>query len=814
MLTDLKFSFRSLRRYPAFAFAAIATLAVGIGATTAIFSTVNAAILRPLPFPHPEDLYALDTPATDGRFTTGLVSGVELLHLISPSVSIAYAAGASRADTTLLRDDGTAVPARGFGVTDGFFELFGVPVHAGRSFTHAEFAPGAASVVVLSYQVWQDLFGSDPTIVGKSIRLASGPPAPAQVVGIAARDFDIPHGADFWTNFAITPQSTGHGFQGYVRIKPGTRLERLQSEMAGAMAAIAKDYGMLGKNRRYALMPLADSIVGDLRSTLIVVLGAAALLLLLACVNVTNLLLARGTVRAREMAVRVALGAGRGRIIRQLLTESFVLSTAGTLVGLAMAYIGVRVLLSFGASELPRLDHVPFDASVLGFALATLIVTGLLVGFAPALRLAGTSLKALMNESGRSSTGGGAAHRTLKVMIVAEIALAITLVAGAGWLVRSFANLGAAGAGFVPEGRLVFDVLLPPARIMPPPGTPMNLGVVSDRLVTWTRDLSDRLRAIRGVTSVATAGSRPFGPNRDGTTYIGIHGSVIDPDHPLVSQARGVSPEFFDTMGVKLIAGRHFTSDDRPDTTQVAIVNKTFVRRYLNGKDPLTAQFSQGYPQVPATPLLTIVGVADDVKYESIAQPAAPGYYRPEAQSPYFTQTVVINTSLADPGSIGASVRSAVKAFDPLLPIEPRLLTDIVSASLSRQRLGMTLMMLFAGAALALAAVGIYGVISYASSQRMGEVATRMALGATPSSVFWLMMNQGRTLAIVGTVLGVGTAYAAGWAGSSLFYEVRASDPLILLSATALVLGITFLSIVIPARRASHVDPSRVLRLD
>ena len=581
MLTDLKFSFRSLRRYPAFAFATIATLAIGIGASTAIFSTVNAAVLRPLPFPHPEDLYALDTPATDGRFTTGLVSGVELLHLISPSVSLAYAAGASRADTTILRDDGTAVATMGFGVTDGFFELFNVPVHAGRSFTHAEFAPGAPSVVVLSYRVWQDLFGSDPAMIGKSIRLANGPPAPAQVVGIGARDFDIPHGADFWTNFAITPQSTGHGFQGYVRIKPGTRLERLQSEMAGAMAGIAKDYGMLGKNRRYALTPLADSIVGDLRATLIVVLGAAALLLLLlACVNVTNLLLARGTVRAREMAVRVALGAGRGRIIRQLLTESFVLSTAGTLVGLAMAYIGVRLLLAFGASGLPRLDHVPFDASVLGFALATLIVTGLLVGFAPALRLAGTSLKALMNESGRSSTGGGAAHRTLKAMIVAEIALAITLVAGAGWLVRSFANLGAEGAGFVPEGRMVFDVLLPPARILPPPGSgPVTGAIVTDRLLTWTRDLSDRLHAIRGITSVATAASFPFGPNRDGTTYIGIAGTVIDPDHPLVSRARGISQEFFDTMGVKLIAGRQFTADDRPGTTQVAIVNKTFVRR-------------------------------------------------------------------------------------------------------------------------------------------------------------------------------------------------------------------------------------------
>ena len=820
MLTDLRFSFRSMRRHPGFALAAVLTLAVGIGATTAIFSTVNAAVLRPLPYPHPDDLFALDTPATDGRFTTGLVSGVELLRLLTPNGSILNAAGSGRVDTAIVREDGTTFASIGSGVTEGFFDIFEMPVQAGRVFTHAEWLPNAPPALVLSSHLWRDLYGGDLSIIGKTIRLVNGPPAPTTIVGIASRDFDMPRGADFWIPISVTAQSTGHGLDGYVRITPGTRMERLQSEMASAMTGIAHDYGIIGKNRRYALKPLAEALVGDLRSTLIVVLAAAGLLLLLACVNVTNLLLARGTVRAREMAVRVALGAGRGRIIRQLLTESFVLSAAGTILGLLLAFVGVRLLLAYGASQLPRLDRVPFDARVLAFALAAMVATGFIVGFAPAIRLAGTSLKSLMNESGRSATGGGAAGRVLKVMIVAEIALAITLVAGAGWLVRSFANLGTVGPGFVPEGRLAFDVLLPPARILPPPpapgsgATPLTQAVVTDRVMAWTRDLSDRLRAIGGITSVATTATFPFGVNRDGVLYLGIQGTLLDPDHPLVARAHRVSQEFFDTMGIRIVAGRNFTSDDRQTTAPVAIVNKGFARRYLGGRDPLSAQFAAGYPDVPAAPLFKVVGVVDDVKYVSLAQAGDPAYYTPEAQGPYFFQTVVMNTSVADPLHLAASIREAVHSLDPLLPVEPRAVTDIVAASLTRQRLGMVLMMLFAVAALILAAVGIYGVISYASAQRSGEVATRMALGATPSNIFWLMMNQGRTLAIAGTVIGVAIAYAAGRAGSSLLYEVRASDPLILLSATALVVAITFLSIVLPARRAAQVDPSRVLRLE
>ena len=528
MLQDLTFAVRTLRRDPGYAATAILTLAVGIGATAAIFSTVNAALLRPLPYPGASELYAVYTPATDGRFTTGRCSGVELARLNSPNVSIIRAAGSSRFDTTILRDDGTAVASVGYGVTEGFFDIFNLPMTAGRPFTNAEHAQGAAPVVVLSHRIWRDLYGGDPAAVGRTFRVTNGPPG-LTIVGVASRDLDVPPSADFWLNFGIGPQSTGHGFDGYLRVKPGVRLERLESEMAAAMAGIANDYGNLGKNRRYVIRPLVTAMVGDLRSTLIIVLGAAALLLLLACVNVMNLMLARGAVRSREIAVRVALGAGRGRIMRQLMTESFVVAAAGTLAGMALAFGGVRALLALGASQLPRLDTVPFDTRMLVFLVVVLIVTAGLVGLAPALRFARTSLRTLMNESGRSATAGGRTHRLLKSMIVVEIALAITLVAGAGWLVRSFANLGDAGLGFDPRGRLVFEAQLPPSRIFPPQGGGATQAIVAERVLSWRAGVDERLRGVPGVTNVATTATLPFGTDRDGVLYVGVQGAPVGP---------------------------------------------------------------------------------------------------------------------------------------------------------------------------------------------------------------------------------------------------------------------------------------------
>jgi putative ABC transport system permease protein len=814
MLNDLRFTLRSLGRQPGFAFAAVATLAVGIATTTAIFTTLNAALLRPLPFPHPEDLFAVYTPAIDGRFTTGRDSGVELARLNVPEVSIVRAAGSARVDSTILRDDGEPVNLTGYGVTEGFFDIFGLPIATGRGFTHEEHQPGAQPVAILSDRLWRQLYRSDPAIIGKPLSVANFGNNVVTIVGIAPPQLDVPRGADFWVAFNITPQSTGHGFDGYLRIKPGTNLERLNSEMAGAMSGIARDYGMLGNNRRYEIKPLVDATVGDLRPTLMAVFGAAALLLILACVNVMNLLLARGAVRAREVAVRVALGAGRRRIVRQLLTESLVLATLGTFIGVALAFGGLKVLLAYGAAELPRLNEVPFDVRVLAFMLVVLLVVGVIVGFAPALRLAGTSLKGLMNESGRSATGSSA-HRTLRTMVVAEIALAITLVAGAGWLLKSFANLNAADPGFVSHGRIVFDVQLPAQRILPPPpAPPMTREVVSARVTTWVNGLTDRMRGIAGITGISTAASLPFGTDRDSVLYIGVQGEAADLDHPVVARAHSVGAGFFDTMGIKVLAGRAFTDDDRVSTQRVAVVNRTFARRYLGERDPLTAQFAAGYPTIPLQNFMQIVGVVEDVKYVSLAQPADPAYYVPMAQAPFFFQTVVVKTSFADPSSLAAPLQAAMKEVDPLIPITPRPFDAVVAASLNRQRLGMTLMVVFGVTALVLAGIGIYGVIAYASSQRAGEIATRMALGATPADAFWLLMNQGRALAVAGSVAGAAIAYAAGRIGSSVFFEVRASDPAVLAGAIGIVAAITVIAVLIPALRGSRIQASRVLRLE
>src|SRR6185436_8786467 len=468
LLQDVRFALRSLRRSPAVPLAAIATLAVGIGATTAIFATLNAVLLKPLPYPRANDLYNIRTTLTDGRVTTGMLSNGEISRLNAPNLSIVRAAGFQPNDLTLLHEDGTPQHVKIYGVTEGFFELFGLPMTLG-GFVHEHFvrpappppnappAKGAPPVVVISHRIWQDLYRGDPAVVGKAIRFAE---VATTIAGVAPREFDTPHGADFWFSQQLDKDNINHFFDGFMRLKPGVTIERAGAEMASVMAGLSRDFPASDFNRAYVTKPLVASVVGDLGPILIIVMAATGLLLLLACVNVTNLLLARGVARAREMAVRVALGAGRVRIIRQLLTESALLCTAGAVLGGAVAYVGVRALLTLGASRLPRLDAVTFDARVLLFALATLVVSGLLVGFAPALRLAGTDVRTLMSEGTRSTSGGRGTARWLSVMTVIEIALAIMLVAGAGWLVRGFANLRNVDAGFSAEKRLIFDVVL------------------------------------------------------------------------------------------------------------------------------------------------------------------------------------------------------------------------------------------------------------------------------------------------------------------------------------------------------------------
>jgi predicted permease len=811
LLQDLRFALRSLRRAPAFPLAAIATLALGIGATTAIFSTLNAVLLKPLPYPDAQDLYNIRTTLVDGRVTTGLLSNGELSRLNAPGLAIVRAAGLQPNDLTLLRQDGTPQHVRVYGVSEGFFELFGLPMTLG-GFTHDHFVPpaplppgappgpGVPPLVVISHRVWRDLYSSDPSIVGQPIRFAE---VATTIAGVAPKDFDTPHGGDFWFAQRLAPDDINHFFDGFMRLQPGATIERANAEMASVMSGLARDFPASDANRAYVTKPLVASVVGDLGPILLIVMSATGLLLLLACVNVTNLLLARGAARAREMAVRVSLGASRTRIVRQLLTESALLSGAGAVIGVGLAYAGVRALLALGASKLPRLDAVTFDGRVLIFALAALVISGLLVGFAPALRLASTDVRTLMGESSRSASGGRVTGRWLSAMTVMEIALAIVLVAGAGWLVRGFAGLRTTDLGFVAERRLIFDVSFLGARY--PNG---------DTVRASSQQLVDRLAALPGVTAVGATSNFPLKNAPEGSLIAALHGEPLDPARPIGTRQRFVSTGYFTATGTRILKGRNFGPDDRPNTTPVAIINQAFVKRYLAGREPIGLRFAAGYPAPDPRNEVLVVGVVEDVRQKSVSDEAEPAFYAPLSQVPFRRQTVVIATSASDSSTLTAVLRDEVQRFDPQIAVEIEPVAALVAATIQRQQLGMTLMLIFGTVAVLLAAVGIYGVVAYAVSQRRNEMATRLALGATPASVFWLVMKQGSMLALAGTVLGLTIAAASGRIVSSRVYAIRAADPAVLGGAVVLVLCITALATMIPAWRASRLKPSGVLHAE
>jgi len=808
---DLRYAIRKLSAAPTFTLAAVATLAIGIGATTAIFSTVNATLLRPLPFTHPDELIALRTRYPDGRVTTGLVAAAEIARILQSPGSVAQAVGygSSGFDVTLLRDGAAPVHAIVDVAGEGFFDIFGLPMTLGSAFTHEQQTPlprgpgqpqGPPPVFVVSHHAWTTFFGSDPQIVGKTIRFAE---FGGTVIGVASRDVDLPRGVDFWINGRFDPQDVGHGLDGILRVKPGTTLPRLRSELAVVMEGLARDFPASDAGREFVVEPLVSSIVGDLGPTLLIVFGATALLLLLACVNVTNLLLGRGAARAREVAVRSALGASHGRIVRQLLTESFVVTLVGAIVGLSFAYAGVRMLQTLGASKLPRLEFVPFDANVLGFATLVLLASGLLLGLTPALRLARTDVKTLINESGRSTTGGRSTSRMMAAMTVAEVALALMLVAGAGWLVQSFSRLRATDPGFVAPGRLLVDVRPNPQSVRGP-----------DQTIAWTQQLFERLRALPGVAAVGSTAVFPLRGQLDGSLLVLVQGDALQSADRQAARQRLVTPGFFEAMGVPVLAGRDFNADDRRNTEPVAIVNREFVKRYLNGKDPLRTSFAIGYPVVDAKVFRTIVGVVGDIRYRSIAEDPEPSFYVTQGQFPFPRQTVIVATRSAAALTLAGPVRSELARLEPQLAIDVDTASNVVASTLTRNQLGMTLMLVFGATALVLAAVGIYGVIAYVSALRLGEIATRLALGATPAQVFWLLMRRGQWLAAVGVVVGIAAAYAGGRAAGSLVYGIRATDPIVLATATIVVAAITLIATAIPARRASRTDPVLVLRAD
>jgi len=803
LLQDARFAFRSLRKSPAFSCAAIATIALGIGATTAIFSAMNAALLRPLPFPQSEDLFTLQTRITTGRPTSGLVAPVELNGLTDANGPIIRAAGSVMTYDTVLGDTSHPVQISLAGVTEGFFELFNVPMVLGRSFTPEEFIrheqTAAPRVIVLSNHLWRTAFGSNPHIVGRPIQF-SGRAFP--VVGVASPAYDTITTADVWFNLALDRRNLSHSYDGYMRVRHGSSPAGVNRELASVATRLAQDFPVFNTDRVFVAKPLIDAIVGDLKPTLIIAFAATALLLVIACVNVMNLLLARGTARTREIAVRAALGASRAALARYVLLEGLILSGVGGLLGVILARGGVRILLVLAQSRLPRLDTVPLDPYVTAFAIAMTLVTGIGVGLLPAVRLQRADVSTLLGDGGRSATGGRVAHRTLAVMIAAEMALAVTLVSGAGWLVQNYRNLQHAHSGFLSEHRLVMDVLLPAGRYRQ-----------NDQIAAWNQALRDRIGHLSGVDAVGAATSMPLRPERDSTFNFTVAG---DPQsyYPPSARYRQVTPGWFEAMGIHVEAGRTFTSDDRAGVGGAVIVNEALARRYLSGRNPLEAGLAMtgSGPKDNPNPVAPIVGVVADVKYTSVGQSAEPTVYA--IGRSMNRESVVVATTLASPSTLVPLIRAEVQKLDPAVPVDFDLLPNVVSGSLSRQRLGMLLMLLFGMAGIALAAIGVYGVIAYAIAQRVREVAIRLALGATPGEVFWMTFVRAQAVAVAGGLAGLALAYPIGRMLASTLYEVRAADPVVLVSATLLVAAVGVLATVVPARRAAHVDPIAALRAE
>ena len=797
---ELKLAVRSLLRQPSFAIAAAGTLALGIAASTAVFSSVNAALLQPLPYPDAQHIYSLRTAMTDGRYTSGLVGPAELFGLTAATDDIAAGGLALRQNLTLQTGSG-AFQTVVYGVSPDFFRVFGARVAHGRGFTPVEHEPGPPRAVVLSHRAWQQHFGGDPAIVDRPIEIAG---LTMPVVGIAAPDFEFPGGVDIWFPMHMRPDDVSHLFEAYIRLRPGASIEAVAGPMARVMADLAIKHPDQNKNRAFVSTPLLQTVVGDLGPVLWIVFGATGLLLVIAAVNVTNLMLARAAGRGREMAVRTALGASRWRLARQLLFESSVLALAGGLIGVAVAFAAVR---SLAAAQLPRLTHVAFDLNVVAFSAAAVGVTALAVGLIPAIVTARADLMPLINEGGRSGTAGTLSRRVLAGLIVAEIAVAIALVAGAGRIVRSFENLSNEERGFTSEPRLVADVSLPFMQYREPA-----------RVEAWLDEAKARLAAL-GITRVATASSFPLRTEWDTTSFIDlVRNQPSDPHARPNARLRRVSADFFDVMDIRLVAGRSFTAADRHDSMPVAIVSQAFVDRFLQARDPLQEQITTPNAHTVLVDgrwqnkRIQIVGVAADVRHAGLGQLPEQTVYVAQAQAPARRFSVVAEGAGVDAEAVAEAARAALSTIDARVPVEITTLSAVVDASLSRQRLGMTLMSVFGVAALALAAVGVFGVIAFVVAQRTGEMAIRLALGASTGRVFWIVMRQGGAMVLIGSAIGVLLSWWTGRLMTAYLYEVSSLDTRVLVGSALAVGLVALASTQILARRASAIDPSRALR--
>jgi predicted permease len=800
---DLRFAMRNLRRTPGFTAAAIGTLALGVGANTAIFSVVNGVILRPLPYHEPENLVMVQIQYADGDGSVSYAHSQPDIHDIQTEVQSIEASAGYQTTAFTITGGGEPEVVRGIRVTNGLFDVFHVAPVIGRDLRAEENVPAGPLVAVIGHSFWQERFGGDPDVIGETIELSE---RRYEIVGVAPAGFDFTREAQIWVPLYHDLEGCARGchFIRFVaRLRQGVTIESAQSELSLLATRLQEAYVDTNYGKELRLITLADTVYGNVRTGLFVMLGAVGFVLLIACANVANLLLARGTARTGEIAVRSALGASRGRLVTQLLIEALVLAALGGALGVGLARGGLGALLKLAPSNLPRLEEIAVDAGVLVFALGTVTIVTFLFGLMPAFRLANTSVSETLNHSGRGEITSTASAWSRSALLVGEVALSLMLLFGAGLLLRSFSQLNAVDLGFDKERVLTFVISLPEARYD------------ADEAVRFFEQLETQVAAVPGVEAVGSVLGSPMGGSSVGGSFKLLDRPEPPPGQEPSAMVRAVTSGYLETLRVPLLRGRGFEPSDRIDSRPVVLVSEQFVKRHYPEKDPLGEQIelhvSFGYDiEEP----YTIVGVVGDVRSRSLRDDPVPEMYVVQAQSG--TDFLRVLARLA-PGATDVlpAIRREVRTIDPNIPLRGiEQLETAVERAFGPARFYLLLLSIFAGVAVTLAAIGLYGVVAYLVSRRTREIGIRIALGAHAGDVVRLVLRQGMVPAGLGIALGLLGAWGASRVLGSLLYNVAPEDPITFAVVTALLLGIVVLAILIPARKASRIAPVEALRTE
>jgi putative ABC transport system permease protein len=801
LLKDIRYGIKSLARHPGFTAIAVITLALGIGANTAIFSVVNTVLLRPLPFDDPERIVWLWD--TQPQLPKAPASLPDFLDWKEQNRSFEHLAAYQSGNMFLDAGDGNSDTRVGL-VTPEMFSVFHVWPILGRTFTDEETLPGRFRVAVLSHSMWQNRFGSDPSVSGRTIQLNG---TAYTIIGVMPAGFSYPERAELWRPLAIDPAKLDRGphyLHVVGRLKPGVTLAQAQADMSTIAARLAQQYPEKIAGHGVKLARLTDVVVGDVSLALFVLLGAVGFVLLIACANLANLMLARVGARQKEIAVRTALGASRLRIVRQLLTESIMLAIGGGAVGLLLAIWAVSWVVSLSADTIPRVHEISVDPRVAGFTLLVSVVTGVLFGLAPAIQVSRPDLTDALKESGRT-TAGLRRNRLRSALVVSEVALSLVLLVGAGLMIRSFAKLNQVDPGFSPARVLTLGVTLLRSKYPE-----------DEQVAQLFPQIFERAATAPGVESAGAISDLPLSGSSTGD-YFTIEGrpAIAKEAEPL-TEYRVVTPRYFESIGIPLLSGRDLAQTDTRRSPNVVVINDAFARRHFAGENPLGHRLKlQGQERDP----LLIVGVVGNVRDIGLDEQPTPEAYVPFLQDPlspdYQRSMTIVARTNSDPNAIAGPLRAALTSVDKGLPVYAfKPMTEYLRDSLARRRFNLILLSVFSGVALVLAAVGIYGVISYGVTQRTHEMGIRMALGAQPRDVLKLIVRQAMVLTLAGVGIGLLASLALTRLMKGLLFSVSVTDPLTFVVIALLMILVALLACLIPARRATKVDPLVALRYE